>query len=117
VPANGNTAAAPTALVRTGGTTAYTTSAGTCDVAPAGGVYCSLPIGTPPGGGAVYLHGMLDAAGGSGQGQFAIGAAPAIQSTGPDGDALSATATAAVHSGAWQTASTLWPSRSKTNAP
>jgi hypothetical protein len=82
VPADGNAAAAATTLVRSGGTTAYTTRAGTCTVAPAGGVYCMLPVSNPPGNLAVYLHGMLDADGGSGQGAFAIGAAPAMDSTG-----------------------------------
>jgi hypothetical protein len=80
VPATGLATAAPTTLVRNGGMTAYTTGAGTCTVAPAGGVYCMLPRAV--GAGAVYLHGMLDADGGSGQGTFAIGAAPAIDSTG-----------------------------------
>jgi hypothetical protein len=78
VPANGLATAAPTKLVRNGGMTAYTTGAGTCTVAPAGGIYCMLPRAVD--GGAVYLHGMLDADGGSGQGTFAIGAAPTIES-------------------------------------
>ena len=80
VPANGLATAAPTTLVSNGGMVAYTTRAGTCTVAPAGGIYCMLPRAV--GGGAVYLHGMLEADGGSGQGAFAIGAAPAIDSTG-----------------------------------
>ncbi len=80
VPASGLATAAPTTLVRNGGMTAYTTGAGTCTVAPAGGIYCMLP--RVVGAGAVYLHGMLDADGGSGQGAFAIGAAPAIESMG-----------------------------------
>lgn len=80
VPATGMATAAPTTLVRTGGMTAYTTVAGTCTVAPVGGTYCMLPRAL--GGGAVYLQGNLDVDGGSGQGTFAIGAAPAIHSTG-----------------------------------
>jgi hypothetical protein len=80
VPATGLATAAPTTLVRPGGTTAYTTITGTCTVAPAGGTYCMLPRAI--GGGAVYLHGTLDVEGGAGQGTFAIGAAPAIDSTG-----------------------------------
>ena len=43
VPANGLATAAPTTLVRNGGMTAYTTGAGTCTVAPAGGICCMLP--------------------------------------------------------------------------
>jgi hypothetical protein len=80
VPATGLATAAPTTLVRPGGTTAYTTITGTCTVAPAGGTYCMLPRAI--GGGAVYLHGTLDVEGGAGQGTFAIGAAPAIDTTG-----------------------------------
>ena len=82
VPADGNAAAAATTLVRSGGTHGVPPRAGTCTVAPAGGVYCMLPVSNPPGNLAVYLHGMLDADGGSGQGAFAIGAAPAMDHTG-----------------------------------
>jgi hypothetical protein len=82
VPADGDAAAAPMTLARTGGSTAYTTNAGGCDVAPAGGLHCQWPIASPPGAGSVYLHGMLDAGAGSGQGTFAIGAAPFIHSEG-----------------------------------
>lgn len=78
VPADGLGSAAPTTFVRTGGMTAYTTNTGPCTVAPAGGVYCRLP--RTVGMGAVFLHGTLDAD--SGQGTFAIGEAPAIESTG-----------------------------------
>lgn len=78
VPTSGLATAAPTTLVRTGGMPAYTTNAGPCTVGPAGGVYCPLP--RTVGAGSVYLHGSLDAD--SGQGTFAIGAAPAIESTG-----------------------------------
>jgi hypothetical protein len=80
VPATGIATAAPTTLVLPGGTTVYATSVGTCTVAPAGATYCMLPRTIR--GGAVYLHGHLDVNGGSGQGSFAIGAAPAIDSTG-----------------------------------
>ena len=80
VPPTGYATAAPTTLIRTGGMTAYTTRTGTCTVAPAGGTYCMLPPAV--GSGAVYLHGNLDVDGGSGQGTFAIGAAPTIDSMG-----------------------------------
>lgn len=78
VPADGLATAAPTTLVRNGGTTAYATAPGTCTVTPAGALYCLLPRAI--GGGAVHLHGALDAD--AGQGTFAIGAAPSIESTG-----------------------------------
>ncbi len=80
VPATGLAAAAPTTLVRNGGMTAFTTAPGTCTVSPAGGTYCMLRRSI--GAGAVYLHGALDAEASTGQGTFAIGAAPSIESTG-----------------------------------
>jgi hypothetical protein len=79
VPANGAATAAATTF---GSPPIYTTRAGTCTIAPAGGIYCMLPLTFPPGNEAVYLQGMLDADGGSGQGTFAVGAAPVIRNQG-----------------------------------
>jgi hypothetical protein len=79
---DGSATTAPTTIQDSAGTTRYTLGAGTCSVAPAGGMYCNLTNTEPPGAGPVQIQGRLDAATGSGHGRVAIGWAPTLDSEG-----------------------------------
>ena len=78
VAADGHATTAATAVVADGGTV-HPLDAGTCLVAPAGALSCRLPSPDMYG---VQMHGALDAAGGSGSGQFYLGSPPSIFASG-----------------------------------
>lgn len=78
VPSDGHATTAPSELT-SGGQTLFAIDAGTCRVAPAGALSCSLPATQYYG---AVMHGALDVASGTGSGRFYFGSPPSIYSDG-----------------------------------
>jgi hypothetical protein len=87
VAADGVATTQATTVEDTTGTTVYELSDGDCLIAPAGALSCRLPVVSPPDLFALQLHGVLDLATGSGQGEFFVGSPPFV----PQGGTWSAT--------------------------
>ena len=74
VPADGNATTSPTTLVSSG-TPVLDLAAGSCRVAPAGGISCQLPSSEMYG---ITMFGAFDRVAGTGGGSFYLGAPPSI---------------------------------------
>lgn len=78
VPPDGHATTAPSELT-SGGQPIFAIGAGSCRVAPAGALWCSLPATQYYG---VAMHGALDVASGAGSGRYYFGSPPSIYSEG-----------------------------------